>query len=131
MLRATKKCAKVLKSESSFIYLAMSILSEAGYPYISALCAAVGPANLFRLVTLFSGASFKIPTGKEMSSSILTALYLYHKYVEPMPFADFLKAYEIDVNMKLAIKTRAKQWEKAMSEKGINVKELLNRAVDF
>lgn len=131
MLKATKKCAKVLQSESSFIYLAMSILSESGYPYLLPLSAAIGPKNLLRLFTLFSGATFRMPTNMEFSTSLLTSLFLYHKYVEPMSFRDFLKAYDVDADMRLAIKTRAKKWEESMKEKNINVSVLLNKAVDI
>lgn len=130
-LKATKKCAKVLRSESSFLYLALSILSEEGYPAISAICAAIGPANFMRLVKVLAGTNLKVPTQMELSTAIMTSLYLYHKYVEPMSDKDFNQAYEVDLVTQMAVKKRAKQWLKSMGEQGVNVKYLLNNAVDF
>lgn len=130
-LKATKKCAKVLNSENSFLYLALSVLSEEGYPSISAICAVVGPANFLRLVTVLGGANLKIPSSMELSTSVMTALYLYHLYVEPMSEKDFIQAYEVDLVTLMAIKKRSKQWIKSMKDKGIDVKYLLQKAVDL
>lgn len=130
-LKATKKCAKVLNSENSFLYLALSVLSEEGYPSISAICAVVGPANFLRLVTVLGGANLKIPSSMELSTSVMTALYLYHLYVEPMLEKDFIQAYEVDLVTLMAIKKRSKQWIKSMKDKGIDVKYLLQKAVDL
>lgn len=129
--KATKKCAKVLNSENSFLYLALSVLSEEGYPSISAICAVIGPANFLRLATVLGGASLKVPTAMELSTSLVTSLYLYHLYVEPMSEKDFIQAYEVDLVTLMAIKKRAKQWIKSMKAKGINVKYLLQKAVDL
>lgn len=130
-LKATKKCAKVLNSENSFLYLALSVLSEEGYPSISAICAVIGPANFLRLVTVLGGANLKIPSSMELSTSVMTALYLYHLYVEPMLEKDFIQAYEVDLVTLMAIKKRSKQWIKSMKDKGIDVKYLLQKAVDL
>ena len=129
--RATKKCAQVLKSESSFLFLALSILSEEGYPAVSAICAAIGPTNFLRLVKVLSGASFKVPSGMELSTSLLAALYLYHQYVEPMPDKEFAQEYDVDVVTQMVIKKRAKKWASSMKDKGLDVKILLNKAADF
>lgn len=130
-LKATKKCAKVLNSENSFLYLALSVLSEEGYPSISAICAVIGPTNFLRLVTVLGGANLKIPSSMELSTSVVAALYLYHLYVESMSEKDFIQAYEIDLVTLMAIKKRAKQWIKSMKDKGINVRYLLQKAVDL
>ena len=130
-LKATKKCAQVLRSESSFLFLALSVLSEEGYPAVSAVCAAIGPTNFLRLVKVLAGASFKVPSSMEMSTSLITSLYLYHQYVEPMSDKEFANEYGVDVVTQMVVKKRAKKWVSSMKEKGLDVKILLNKAVDF
>lgn len=131
MMKATKKCAKILNSEGSFLYLALSILSESGFPYISALMAIIGPSNFLKMVRLFSGTTFRMPTTMELGISIYSALYLYHKYVEPMDENNFFKAYEVPKDFRLGIKTRVKQYEKYMKQQKIDLRVMLNKVVDF
>lgn len=131
MMKRTKKCAEILKSEASFMYLSLSILSEAGYPHISALMSVVGPNNFIKMIRLFAGSTFKMPTQMEWSTALYTALYLYHQHVEPLSDTEFLKLYDVDSSLRIAIKNRAKQWEKTMKEKNINTDIMLNNNMDF
>ena len=93
--------------------------------------AIIGPSNFLKMVRLFSGTTFRMPTTMELGISIYSALYLYHKYVEPMDENNFFKAYEVPKDLRLGIRTRVKQYEKYMKQQKIDLRVMLNKVVDF
>lgn len=121
---------KVLNSEKSFLFLSLSILESQGYPGLSSLIAVLGPHNLLKIIRLFSGGSIKVPTAKELSRGIIAALYIYHKYVEPIPEEQFLNRYQVDMNLNV-LHTIVRKWEDYMKKQNVDIKVLLQSAMDF
>lgn len=120
---------KVLNSESSFLFLALSVLESRGHSGLSALISVIGANNFLKLVRLYSGGNIKVPTGRELSQSIVAALYIYHKYAESLPEDVFLKKYDVDMNIKV-LHTIVEKWEDYAEKQGINIKVLLNSVMD-
>lgn len=120
---------KILNSEKAFLFISLSILESQGFPGLSALISVVGPNTLLKLVRLYSGGSIKIPTSRELSRGIIAALYVYHKYAEPLQEEDFLRKYKVDMNLN-TLHTIVRKWEDYMKKQDVDVKTLLQSAVD-
>lgn len=120
---------KVLNSEKSFMFLALSVLEARGNTGLPALMSVIGLNNFLKLVRIYSGGTLKVPTTRELSQSIIAALYIYHKYAEPIPENEFLKKYNVDISIKV-LHSIVEKWEDYAEKQGINIKLLLHEAVD-
>lgn len=121
---------KILSSEGTFLFLSLSVLESQGFPGLSALISVIGPHNFMKLIKIYSGGSIKVPTARELSRGIISAIYIYHKYVEPIPEEVFLKRYDVDMNLNV-LHTMVRKWEEYMKKQNVDINILLKSAMDI
>ena len=95
---------------SSVVYMALSVLCSNQNSLVPELLYLFSPRQLVDFIKIYGGETLQVPSSKEFSLDLLTALASYHIMAENKSWEWFEQAYHVDKPEVKAIKLKLGQW---------------------
>ena len=104
-----------IDSDSSVVYLALSILCSDQNSLVPELLYLLSPRQVIDFIKVYGGETIRVPTSEEFSKDLMVALCCYHVIVEGNSWDWIALTYHADGNTIRSLKIKTEHWWNKLS----------------
>lgn len=115
-----------IESVADFMIIALSMLaSKHENSLLPEVMFLMNPQQVIDLIRVFGGSSVYIPSSKEFSKDLTSAVIAYHKHVNRYSYSKIRKLMELDGRTMRYLEYNVDQWEKWLKENDMRIPSVL------